>query len=346
MKYRNQLEKILYNRNEKIFIFPFFTDSISLSKKMRADVIKQTFKALNFNNVGALGCLIDEEKYSVFRMDDGIMIDHAQTARNGEFYSWEIIEEIIHQMVAESRFITQSEAEKFQTKAYDFISEYLALFYRDHKGFMPLIDQIFMERNGRIRSFDEEQEVILSALKKNPKELFLEYNMLSKKNSSITGLLKYLLIFFSEAETKEISYLEKVNRDNPIKYFLTDDFVYYALAVSGSSYSGGNKRIIDFYKKEHSKKEKIEFLKNEYGIGGRTFISRTFFDYDGKGVSIKYFHNISISYSWSKIASLYDDIFQSNCFGINFFKNYFSKKPEDYPFYEESKSGQLSFVFA
>ena len=38
----------------------------------------------------------------------------------------------------------------------------------------------------------------------------------------------------------------------------------------GSGISGGKKRIADFFNETHTLSEQAEFLKNEYGIGGRT----------------------------------------------------------------------------
>lgn len=41
-----------------------------------------------------------------------------------------------------------------------------------------------------------------------------------------------------------------------------------ALALHGSGFSGGMKRIYVYFMQNHSLKEKAIFLKNEYGIGG------------------------------------------------------------------------------
>ena len=51
------------------------------------------------------------------------------------------------------------------------------------------------------------------------------------------------------------------------KYFITDD-EKNKLVASGSNVVGGKKRIAKFFQEPHTAKEKADFLKNEYGIGG------------------------------------------------------------------------------
>ena len=50
----------------------------------------------------------------------------------------------------------------------------------------------------------------------------------------------------------------KVQEFNPLK----------ALALCGTGISGGMKRIKDYFLENHNLREKVAFLKNEYGTGG------------------------------------------------------------------------------
>ena len=52
--------------------------------------------------------------------------------------------------------------------------------------------------------------------------------------------------------------------------FITQDEIDEMLR-SGSGIDRGKKRISEFYAENHTQKERIEFLKNEYGTGGRAF---------------------------------------------------------------------------
>ncbi len=40
--------------------------------------------------------------------------------------------------------------------------------------------------------------------------------------------------------------------------------------TGGSSFAGGKGRIYAFFMENHTDKEKVRFLKDEYGIGGRS----------------------------------------------------------------------------
>ena len=50
----------------------------------------------------------------------------------------------------------------------------------------------------------------------------------------------------------------KVKEFNPLK----------ALALCGTRFRGGMKRIKDYFLENHNLREKVAFLKNEYGTGG------------------------------------------------------------------------------
>ena len=50
--------------------------------------------------------------------------------------------------------------------------------------------------------------------------------------------------------------------------FITEDEVDASLANRGSGVQGGRARIYRFFQQPHSAKEKADFLKNEFGIGG------------------------------------------------------------------------------
>lgn len=69
------------------------------------------------------------------------------------------------------------------------------------------------------------------------------------------------------------------------KFFITED-EKDKLICSGSSFEDGKFRIQKFFKEHHSQKEKIDFLKNEYGIGGT---GRAGYDtwHDSKGLVLK-----------------------------------------------------------
>lgn len=72
-----------------------------------------------------------------------------------------------------------------------------------------------------------------------------------------------------------------------VRQFITDDEINESLS-GGSGFSGGKARIYEYWQKGHSAKEKADFLKNEYGTGGRSHAlsgaSGSGEDHDAKGI--------------------------------------------------------------
>ena len=54
-----------------------------------------------------------------------------------------------------------------------------------------------------------------------------------------------------------------------VQHFITEDEIDTAM-TGGSSFAGGKSRIYAFFMENHTDKEKVRFLKDEYGIGGRS----------------------------------------------------------------------------
>ncbi len=89
---------------------------------------------------------------------------------------------------------------------------------------------------------------------------------------------------------------------------LSDDEIIEKVLLRGSGFEGGKQRIVDFFSEEHTAKEKVDFLKREYGTGGSsiTFSDNLsgFDNHDSKGISIDIYEvDKKIHLSWSKVAS-------------------------------------------
>lgn len=85
--------------------------------------------------------------------------------------------------------------------------------------------------------------------------------------------------------------------------FITQDEIDEMLR-SGSGIERGKKRISEYYAENHTQKERIEFLKNEYGWGGRAYGGYSE-NHDGKGIAFersidrKVYDRITLS--WSQV---------------------------------------------
>ena len=99
--------------------------------------------------------------------------------------------------------------------------------------------------------------------------------------------------------------------------FITEDEIDYALD-RGSGVEGGKGRIYAYFTAEHTGKEKAGFLKNEYGIGGRSHAvsgaSHSDESHDSRGIVLKKTDCANVELSWTKVAARIDSLIQKDRF--------------------------------
>ena len=97
--------------------------------------------------------------------------------------------------------------------------------------------------------------------------------------------------------------------------FITEDEIAASLA-NGSGFEGGKTRIHEFFQTPHTTKESADFLKKEYGIGGRTHaVSResgSYEDHGSKGIVLKKNGCADIQMNWNKVASRISELVRLN----------------------------------
>lgn len=90
-----------------------------------------------------------------------------------------------------------------------------------------------------------------------------------------------------------------------VQHFITEDEIDAAI-TGGSSFDGGKGRIYAFFMENHTDKEKVRFLKDEYGIGGRSHAlsgaTHSGEDHDGKGLHYKKQDCPDVNLNWEKVA--------------------------------------------
>ena len=90
-----------------------------------------------------------------------------------------------------------------------------------------------------------------------------------------------------------------------VQHFITEDEIDTAM-TGGSSFAGGKGRIYAFFMENHTDKEKVRFLKDEYGIGGRSHAlsgaTHSGEDHDGKGLHYKKQDCPDVHLNWEKVS--------------------------------------------
>ena len=99
--------------------------------------------------------------------------------------------------------------------------------------------------------------------------------------------------------------------------FITEDEIDHALD-RGSGVEGGKGRIYEYFTADHTGREKAAFLKNEYGIGGRSHAvsgaSHSDESHDSRGIVLKKAGCANVELSWTKVAARIDSLIQKDRF--------------------------------
>ena len=127
----------------------------------------------------------------------------------------------------------------------------------------------------------------------------------ASRGNSDGGTHQQLSFFPTEAE--QIERIDRRAETEKVSAFsFSGEDIALAMA-SGSGFAQGKKRIAAYFEEKHTLKERAEFLKNEYGIGGRswTFLdgSHGFLEHNARGISLRSYPNGQEQrFSWSDAA--------------------------------------------
>ena len=99
--------------------------------------------------------------------------------------------------------------------------------------------------------------------------------------------------------------------------FITEDEIDHALD-RGSGVEDGKGRIYEYFTADHTGREKAAFLKDEYGIGGRSHAvsgaSHSDESHGSRGIVLKKAGCANVELSWTKVAARIDSLIQKDRF--------------------------------
>ena len=102
-----------------------------------------------------------------------------------------------------------------------------------------------------------------------------------------------------------------------VQRFITEDEIAATL-TRGSNIEGSKGRIYAYFKEKHSPREQADFLKDEYGIGGRSHAvsgaSHSGEDHSGKGVVLKKQDCPEIQLNWANVAKRISELIRKDRF--------------------------------
>lgn len=276
------------------------------------DFLKQSFK-------GGNGFYIDDNQIAAYYTDEGLQIAHGTSAKESyTTISWEEVAKRTDELLETGEFATKEDLENALTFEREKIAE--SLWYLIHDLNAESTGSYFKTLKNERRGFSEDTKDI-AALLSNPVSLQgikEEYSDFLEAYKDDKDLLRFnfhkvddLYQKLSELELKRRAYKTNLTENKEVKSFITEDEIH-DFFHSGSGMSGGKERIYRFFTEDHGLTEKAEFLRDEYGTGGRMPVfpgsSSSQEEHDSRGVKLEKENCSEVFLTWSNAAKYVDDL--------------------------------------
>ena len=276
---------------------------------------------------GGNGLITENGRFSAWYGDDGIHIakgDAARYLRSAQLISWTDAAERIDELLDSGTFATNLEV--MEAPRYERLSIAVAVWNLYHDFSDEAKERGYLSCLGNIHStnFPEETERLTDDLL-NPEfreRLLAEYKIFVDAYRENRELLRFhfhrpqaLLTRMEDLSLPRKEYHSDLAVVPKTGRFITEDEIAASLA-NGSGFEDGKVRIYEFFQTPHTPKESGDFLKKEYGVGGRTHaVSResgSYEDHGSKGIVLKKNGCADIQMNWNKVASRISELVRLN----------------------------------
>ena len=267
---------------------------------------------------GGNGLITENGKISAWYSEDGIYIASGDTARylpSAQVISWADAAGRTEELLNSSTFATNLEVAEAPRNERQRIAAEVWGLYHDLSDEAKSLGHLSCLSNIRSTNYPEETERLTDELA-NPafREILLtESRAFVDAYRENRELLRFhyhrpqvLLTQLEELSMPRKEYHSSMAALPETGKFITEDEIADSLA-NGSSFEGGKSRIYAFFQAQHSPKECADFLKEEYGTGGRSHAvskeSGSFEEHGSKGIVLKKSGCAEIQMNWNKVAS-------------------------------------------
>ena len=264
------------------------------------------------------GFELDGRRFSVWFDPSGIQMaagDRARYANNAQVISWTDAAKRVGALIEAGQFGTQLENVEAPGTIRRKVAERLIYMYRDsaarENGYLSLMTDtplIFpdcvnhlsekMEQPEFLHGLIRQMEVFADAVTMQPD--LMRFRFLLPKD--ILPRLRDLAL-----ARKELPEGEMLLPD--VRGFMTQDEIDAVLTQS-APIAGADSRIYQFFSAPHSTNEKLEFLKNEYGIGGKmpgvSGEHGSSESHDAKGIQLRKSNCPDVLLKWNQVAERID----------------------------------------
>ena len=264
------------------------------------------------------GFELDGRRFSVWFDPSGIQMaagDRARYANNAQVISWTDAAKRVGELIEAGQFGTQLENVEAPGTIRRKVAERLIYMYRDsvarENGYLSLMTDtplIFpdcvnhlsekMEQPEFLHGLIRQMEAFADAVAMQPD--LMRFRFLLPRD--ILPRLRDLAL-----ARKELPEGEMLLPD--VRSFMTQDEIDAVLTQS-APIAGAGSRIYQFFSQAHDTKEKLEFLKNEYGIGGKmpgvSGEHGSSESHDAKGIQLRKSNCPDVLLKWNQVAERID----------------------------------------
>ena len=266
---------------------------------------------------------------SAWYAEDGIHLSHGKSVRydrSAQVISWESAAKRVGELLESGQFASNVELAEAAGYERSLLATKFWNLYHDlsedarEAGYLSCLSEIkgngFPEENHRLteqlsdpafrQTLKEEYAAFWTAYQQERDLLRFHYH----KPREIWENLKDL-------DLPRRTFSSDLSQVPTVQHFITEDEIDAAM-TSGSSFAGGKGRIYAFFMENHTDKEKVRFLKDEYGIGGRSHAlsgaTHSGEDHDGKGLHYKKQDCPDVHLNWEKVAKRITSLVQKGSY--------------------------------
>ena len=278
---------------------------------------------------GGNGVVTENGRYSAWYAEDGIHIANGDAARyltSAKVVSWQEAAERIGQLLTQGEYATNVELAEAPGHERTELAQSIWYLRQDlsekarAQGYLSCLSDM---RGG---GFPEETERLAGRLRDPAfREVLMDdFAQLRSDYREDRSLLRFhhhkpdkIEQGLRELSLPRREYRTEMAEIPAVQRFITEDEIAATL-TRGSNIEGSKGRIYAYFKEKHSPKEQADFLKDEYGIGGRSHAvsgaSHSGEDHSGKGVSLKKQDCPEIQLNWANVAKRISELIRKDRF--------------------------------
>ena len=295
---------------------------------------------------GGAGLKSERGEFSVWYAEDGIHLAKGRTARyskTAQVISWEDAAERIGQLMDEGKYATNvelAEAELHERTELSHKLWYIRGDLSDEAREQNVLGTLQDYRRG---GFPDATARLAEDLKDHTfrEMLSADYSAFMDAYKADRDVMRFhyhkpveIWNALQDLDLPRREYTSDMAEVPKVGMFITEDEIDATLN-RGSNVEGGKGRIYGYLTGSHNSKEKADFLKNEYGIGGssHSVSGRGWIDSSGKGIRLQKPDCADVELNWNKVLTRFENLIRNG--------RYFT--PEQKAKYEEMQTREGQF---